>query len=420
MNSSVFVTVCIVLMIIVIIICCSAVYQAEKEKRAALEREINAKTEFLSKISYDIRTPMNAIIGTAALGMEEVDDPEKMRECLSKISSSSQFLMGLLNDLVDMSRIENGKFLLHPVSYAYGDFIDEIWTMIEPNCRKKEIRLEMPPDDININLEVDKLRFKQLFFNLLSNAVKFTQKGGYVSFKVCNYATHNNIFSADYIVEDNGIGMSREFQQILFLPFTQETERRAERKNGTGLGLAIVRNIVDLMNGTIEVESTVGEGTKIKVHLDIPLAGIQPEKTENHRNADDMKRILRGKRVLLAEDHPLNVEITKRMLEKQEMQVVCAENGQVASKLFESQPEYFFDVILMDIKMPVMDGLEATRRIRHIPHSDAQIIPIFAMTADCSESDRNFYREMGMNAYVEKPVEPQKLYQLLCEYLENA
>ena len=417
MDSYIIIIGCVLCMCIVIIVCAYMVSKAQKERREALERELSEKTEFLSRISYDIRTPMNSIIGTAALGMEETDNPEKMKECLSKISASSQFLLGLLNDLVDMSKIENGKFHLHPRAYAYKDFIAVIRTMIEPMCVKKEIELEMPAEDININMEVDPLRYKQLFFNLLTNAVKYTPEHGKVRFRICNYATHNERFSADYIVEDTGIGMSEEFQQILFEPFAQETVKMTDNRNGVGLGLAITRSIVDLMGGTIEIESALGKGTKVKVHLDVPIALVQPEKTETYKNADETRKILSGKKVLLVEDHPLNVEMIKKILEKQEMKVVCAENGEAAVEMFRSLPEHYFDVVLMDIIMPVMDGMEATWRIRHTPHRDAQIIPGIAMTAESVIEDVNYYKDAGMNDIIEKPMEPKKIYEMLCAYL---
>lgn len=409
---------CVILLSLISIGCIFAVYRAEKDRRLVLERELSAKADFLSKISYDIRTPMNAIIGAAALGMEEVENPDKMRMCLNQITSSSQFLMGLMNDLVDMTKIEDGKFYFHPSSYAYSDFIDEIKTIIVPLCRRKNIQFEMPDEDINVNFEVDKQRLKQIFFNLLTNAVKFTPERGTVSFRICNYATHNNTFSADYIVEDTGIGMDAEFQKILFASLEDEKDGKIRAgRNGIGLGLAITRTIVNLMGGTIELESEVGKGTKVKVHLDIELAAIQPEKKLGLHGESEIRQILKGKRVLLVEDHPLNIEITKRVLEKEEMQVFCAENGKVAVEMLEKEDAYFFDLILMDIKMPVMNGVDATKEIRHMPCSYAQLIPILAMTADANEDDVMYYKDMGMNGYIAKPLEPQNLYLVMCEYL---
>ncbi|WP_324293103.1 ATP-binding response regulator [Lacrimispora defluvii] len=395
------------------------VHQAHLERDAAKKEVADAKTEFLSRVSYDIKTPMNVIIGTTALGLEEIDNPEKMRDCLSRIHTASEFLMGLLSDLVDMSKIETGKFHLHSKSYAFSDFAAEIRPIIEPACEKKGIRFHMPEEEININMMVDAMRLQQIFQNLLTNAVKFTPKGGDVNFRICNYATHNDIFSADYLVSDNGIGMSEEFQKMLFQPFTQETGNWAEKKNGAGLGLAITRNIVDLMGGNIAIKSELGKGTEVKVHLDIEIAAIQPEKENELLNMEEIRAILGGKRVLLAEDHPLDTEITKRILENIGMELVCVENGKEALAVFEEHMPYYFDVILLDISMPVLDGLQTSRAMRKMTHSDEQVIPIIAMSANDSTEDVHSCKEAGMNVHVAKPVEPQKLYQILCEYIQT-
>ncbi len=395
------------------------IHRAEKEKKEALQEVSTAKTEFLAQISNDIKTPMNVIMGMTAIGMEETDNPEKMAECLEKIDTASRFLMGLLNDLVDVSKIEMGKFRLHPRSYSFGDFMEATRVMMETACAEKQIYFQMTDEHITINMLVDPMRFNQLFFNLLGNAVKFTPAGGNVSFRICNYATHNNRFSADYIVKDTGIGMREEFQKLLFEPFTQEKRSEAEKRHGAGLGLAIVQNIVNQMGGTIEVKSSVGAGTEVKVHLDVDLAQIQPEKVGEPVDMDVTREILKGKRILLVEDHPLNVEISKRILERQDMIVACAENGKRAVTLFEGNESHYFDAILMDLRMPEMDGFEAARCIRRVPHSDAQIIPIIAMSASDTQEDVDECKEAGMNAHIAKPVEPQKLYQLLCEYLQN-
>lgn len=409
-----------VLLIGVGAVCAVLVHKAEREKEETKRQLSDAKTDFLSRISNDIKTPMNVIVGMTALGMEETDNPEKMAECLGKIDTASRFLMGLLNDLVDVSMIEMGRFRLHPRAYSMSGFMESISDMMKPACEEKQIAFRMTGDEINLNIMADPMRFEQMFFNLLNNAVKFTPAGGEVNFRVCNYATHGGVFSADYVVEDTGIGMSSEFQKLLFEPFTQEKCNEAEKRHGSGLGLAIVQNIVSQMGGTIAVRSALGSGTEVKIHLDIPLADIQPEKASGRGGrTDGIGEILYGKRVLLAEDHPLNIEIAKRILESQKMEVVCAENGHEAVELFEKMGLNYFDVILLDLLMPEMDGFEAARRIRKVPRGDAQIIPVIAMSAKDSQEDIDACREAGMNAYIAKPVEPQKLYQVLVEYLEN-
>ena len=403
---------------IVIFAAAVLVHKANTERDAALCRVADARTEFLSRISYDIKTPMNVIVGTTALGMEETDNPEKMKECLGRIHMASEFLMGLLSDLVDMSKIEMGKFRLHERAYSFEEFMKEVRAIIEPACRKKQIQFHLPKDDININMMVDPIRFGQLFFNLLTNAVKFTPEGGEITFCICNYATHNNRFSADYVVSDNGIGMSQEFQKILFEPFTQEISAFAEKRNGAGLGLAITRNIVDLMGGTIDVKSELGIGTQIKVHLDIEIASMQPEKENEQMTMTQIRQILCEKRILVAEDHPLDIEITKRILENVGAMIVRVDDGKSALELFMEKEPYYFDAVLLDIRMSETDGLESIRGMRKVPHSDAQVIPVIAMSADDTIEDIYRCKEAGINALVAKPVEPQRLYQLLCEYLE--
>ena len=292
-----------VLLIGVGAVCAVLVHKAEREKEEAKRQLSDAKTDFLSRISNDIKTPMNVIVGMTALGMEETDNPEKMAECLGKIDTASRFLMGLLNDLVDVSMIEMGRFRLHPRAYSMSGFMESISDMMKPACEEKQIAFRMTGDEINLNIMADPMRFEQMFFNLLNNAVKFTPAGGEVNFRVCNYATHGGVFSADYVVEDTGIGMSSEFQKLLFEPFTQEKCNEAEKRHGSGLRLAIVQNIVSQMGGTIAVRSALGSGTEVKIHLDIPLADIQPEKASGRGGrTDGIGEILYGKRVLLAED----------------------------------------------------------------------------------------------------------------------
>lgn len=400
------------------VVCTVLVRRANRERDAAVREVADAKTKFLARVSNDIKTPMNAIIGSTALGLEEADNPERVRGHLQEIDTASRFLMTLLNDLVDASKIELGRLRLHPKPYAFNEFLESMRTITEAACKEKGVHFEMPGEDININVMVDPMRFSQLFVNLLSNAVKFTPTGGTVTFRVCNYAIHNNFFSADYIVEDTGVGMSEEFQKALFEPFTQSVSARAEERHGAGLGLVIVHNITELMGGTIEITSKPENGTTVKVHLEVELAMIQPEKKTDHLKEVQVREILDGKRVLLVEDHPLNVEVTKNILERQNMKVVCAENGAVAVRIFEEREAEYFDAILMDIFMPAMDGLEAARALRKTKKADARVIPIIAMSAGDSYEDVAACKEAGMDAHLAKPVEPQQLYQVLCEYLQ--
>lgn len=409
----------LVLLIAMAVFCGTFIHRAEMEKQQVRQQAIDEKTEFLARVSNDIKTPMNVIVGMTALGIDEVEQPEIVLECFEKIHMAGNFLMETLGELVDVSKIENGRFRLHSKAYAFSDFLEKVRQRMMEGCREKEIQFDMQVEAMNINLMVDPLRFEQLFSNLLTNAVQFTPRGGKVAFRVCNYATHNNLFSADYVVEDNGIGMSQEFLNLLFEPFTQEVRNRAEQKKGSGLGLAIARNIVELMGGTIEVKSELNKGTKVKVHLDIELAYSQPEKEALGMDASRFGQILKGKKVLLVEDHPLDMEVSRRILQKQGMEIWHASNGQEALELFLGEGSHAFDLILMDICMPEMDGCMAARRIRKVRREDAQTIPIIAMSANDSQEDVHACKEAGMNAHIAKPVEPKKLYQILCEYLEN-
>lgn len=419
MENVILIVACLALLAGMAVFCVSVLQKNQLEKQKIQQRSMDDKDEFLARVSNDIKTPMNVIVGMTAMGMEEIEHPEKVQECLEKIHMASSFLMGILGDLVDVSKIETGKFVLHPKSYSLNLFLEKISSRTKEECKGKKIQFSMSPEDMNLNIMVDPLRFEQLFYNLLNNAVKFTPEGGNISFRICNYATHNNMFSADYVVEDTGIGMSQDFQKFLFEPFTQEIRNMAEKRNGAGLGLAIVRNIVNLMGGNVEVESEIGKGTKVKVHLDIELAYIQPESKNKWIEEEQLKQVLKGKRVLLVEDHPLDVEVSRRILQKQEMEVVVAENGQEALERFLGAGIHAFDLILMDILMPEMDGLMAARRIRKVKRADAQTIPIIAMTASDSPEDVVACKEAGMNVHVAKPVEPKELYQIIFEYLEN-
>ncbi len=339
----------------IVAVCVVLVRRANRERDAAMQEVSDAKTKFLARISNDIKTPMNVIIGTTALGMEEADNPEKVLRHLQEIDTASRFLMTLLNDLVDASKIEMGRFRLHPKAYAFNEFLDSMRTITETACREKGVRFVMPEEEA--------------------------------------------------------------LQDVLFEPFTQTVSARAEERHGAGLGLVIVHNITELMGGTIEIASETGQGTTVKVHLEVELAMIQPEKKTDNLREVQIREILDGKRVLLVEDHPLNVEVTKNILEKQKIEVVCAENGEVAVRMFKEHEPGYFDAVLMDIFMPAMDGLEAARELRRTKHADARVIPIIAMSAGDSYEDVAACKEAGMDAHLAKPVEPQQLYRVLCEYL---
>lgn len=401
------------------------VYEAEIKQREALAaalQEANAanaaKTDFLSRMSHDIRTPMNAIIGITALALDETDNPAAVKENLSKINSASHFLLGLINDILDMSKIEDGSVELHREVYAYGDFIGNLRTMFEPMCEQKGIALHIVESARYPSVMADKVRLNQIFFNIFSNAVKYTKKGGSISYHEENIRVQDNVITCDFIIADTGIGMSREFQEHMFQPFTQENNEFTAQVQGTGLGLSITKSLVELMGGEIEIDSEPGRGTSIKVTLSFEVAlGREVDETKKRQQEELDEVILENRRILLVEDHPLNTEIAKRLLEKKKMIVFTADNGRNGVDKFASSDVGFFDAVLMDIRMPEMDGLTATRKIRELEREDARRVPIIAMTANAYEEDVRLSREAGMDSHLSKPIKPDKLFQLLSEML---
>ncbi|MDD3411850.1 MAG: ATP-binding protein, partial [Eubacteriales bacterium] len=327
-----------------------------------LEREANsAKTDFLSRMSHDIRTPLNGIIGMTLLALD-ADNPPETQADLRNIRSSSQFLLGLVNDVLDMSKVESGKMELHPEAYSYEEFAAYLNAVIGPLCRDKGVAFAVEARTTGMAAMLDRLRFNQIFFNLLSNAVKFTPPGGHVTLRCRQTPLPDGRDALDIDVADDGVGMSREFQQHMFEAFSQESRMESRRENGTGLGLAIVQNLVRLMGGTIAVQSECGHGTTFHVH-------IEAERVREDAAADQSAQPqtgaeLSGARVLVCEDHPLNRQIAVRLLQKQGMLVETAENGQEGVDRFAASETGYYQAVLMDVRMPVMDGLEATRRIR--------------------------------------------------------
>jgi signal transduction histidine kinase/ActR/RegA family two-component response regulator len=390
----------------------------EKNLREQADAANKAKSEFLSRMSHDIRTPLNGIIGMTYLAQEDPHNPKKTSDALRKIDSSSKFLLGLVNDVLDMSKAESGKIELHPEPYDSADFFDYLDSVILPLCKEKSLSFVVDAQPIKTYLPlVDPLRINQVFFNLLSNAVKFTPAGGTITYYLReNLSPDAKNMTLIGEVRDTGIGMSPEFLRVLFDPFTQENRKDTSEVRGTGLGLAIVKKMMDLMNGTISVQSKVGKGSTFHLEASfpcVPTASIEAKKAKNKPAFDS--GALKGRHILLCEDHPLNQEIARRILEEQGMIVTIAEDGREGLKLFQGSSRGYFDAILMDIRMPVMDGFEAAKAIRALHRSDAKNVPILAMTADAFEEDVEKCREAGMNGHMAKPVNPAKLYATLSE-----
>lgn len=388
------------------------VYLREQEQSHELEEANRAKNDFLSHMSHDLRTPMNAIIGLSELARYDLNDPAAMKDYIDDIRSAAQFLLGLVSDCLDFEKLSAHKVELHEVPYPYQEFQDNITMMIGPLCQQKHLELVFQ-SSTSCTVCVDKVRFEQIFFNLLSNAVKYTPEGGTVGFFVDGHLDEEQgLVRCDFTIRDNGIGMSEEFQTHLFMPFEQESADVAATQQGTGLGLSIVRELVELMGGTIHVSSCQGEGTEVRVHLDMHYVSDG----EDVRPTDQLtyhEGHLRGRSILLLEDQPLNMMIAQKLLEKQGMTVTCAENGVVGLERFMQSSEGTFDAILTDIRMPKMDGLEVARSIRALERPDARSVPIIAMTANAFAEDVRESERVGMNAHLSKPIEPLLLYQTL-------
>jgi signal transduction histidine kinase/PAS domain-containing protein/ActR/RegA family two-component response regulator len=380
---------------------------------AAAEQANRAKTDFLSRMSHDMRTPLNGIIGMTYLAGEQ-QNPPRTADCLAKIDLSSKFLLGLINDVLDMSKAESGAIELHPEPYSMSEFKQYVDAVIRPLCEGKGQKLVteyvMPEGCIPL---IDKLRMNQIVFNLLSNAVKYSPEGSPIRYRDISSLLPDGRVRDRIEVTDQGIGMSPEFQKVLFQPFTQEKRADNSEMHGTGLGLAITKKLLDAMGGSICVESQLGKGTTIKVELVMECAsGLPSEKTKTAVQ-EPQEMPLAGKHILLCEDHPLNQEIAKALLTERGMTVAVANDGAASVKAFENSDVGFFDCVLMDIRMPVMNGYEATRAIRALGRADAESVPILAMTADAFTDDVQRCFDAGMNGHISKPIDPEILYRAL-------
>lgn len=378
---------------------------------ALAEEASRAKTVFLSHMSHDIRTPINGIMGMADIATRNMEDPDRVENCLEKITAASRHLLSLVNDVLDMSRIESGKVELEEKPFYMAGLLDGCHSMVAGQAFEKKITLIKDFTGVKQNiLRGDELHIRQILINILGNAVKFTPEGGEIDFIARDEDSGFNESEFTVMIRDTGIGMSQELQSKLFEPFVQENTSRSQYQ-GTGLGMSIVKQLLDLMGGSIEVESAIGKGSTFTVRLRLPVEAGEVRKTwEDSQEAD-----LSGMRVLLVEDNDVNMEIARYVLEDCGVEVTPAINGREALDLFVRQPEGSYDLILMDVMMPVMGGLEATRAIRASHKGDAGTIPIVAMTANAYEEDRRAALKAGMNQHLTKPMERGELIRVLCE-----
>ena len=395
--------------------------EIEVQKRLA-EESSKAKTSFLSNMSHEIRTPMNAIIGLNNIALRDPDLSPTTREHLEKIGVSAQHLLDLINDILDMSRIEAGRIVLKNEEFKLKEILDQVNIMIQGQCTDKGLDYHTHiVGDVDAYYCGDGMRLMQVLINLLGNAVKFTEAPGDVTLTVEQIAESEDTRTLRFVMQDTGVGMDADFIPTIFEAFSQE-ESKVNRYGGTGLGMAITKNLVEMMNGEIVVESERGVGSTFTVTVDLGAS----ERADSLGDevgafgADgglELEIDLAGRRVLMAEDVEQNAEILADLLDLEDIESEHAENGQLAVEMFLSKPAGYYDAILMDVRMPVMDGLTAARTIRDADHPDAKYIPIIAMTANVFDEDVERSLAAGMNAHLSKPVEPDRLYEAMAKFI---
>ena len=376
------------------------------------ENANKAKTDFLSNMSHDIRTPMNAIIGMTSLIRYDAGNKDKVIEYADKIDISSQHLLGIINDVLDMSKIEAGKKVFKYNDFSILNFIQEINTLFQSQIDEKKQTLTIIKENIRHEwVNGDQVHLMQIFSNLLSNAVKYTQEGGKIQFLVEECETKSSVYAKyRFLVSDNGMGMSADFKETIFDPFTRAESSMTNKIQGTGLGMAITRNLVKAMGGTIDLESELGQGSCFEVLIDMRIAEERTIALAAQEEIDEQDdNILQGMRFLCAEDNELNAEILMELLKIEGAECIICENGERVLETFEQSAPGDYDMILMDVQMPVMNGYEATKAIRRSSHELAMTIPIIAMTANAFSEDIQHSLVAGMNAHVSKPVEMKVL-----------
>ena len=376
------------------------------------ENANKAKTDFLSNMSHDIRTPMNAIIGMTSLIRYDAGNKDKVIEYADKIDISSQHLLGIINDVLDMSKIEAGKTVFKYNDFSILNFIQEINTLFQSQIDEKKQTLTIIKENIRHEwVNGDQVHLMQIFSNLVSNAVKYTQEGGKIQFLVEECETKSSVYAKyRFLVSDNGMGMSADFKETIFDPFTRAESSMTNKIQGTGLGMAITRNLVKAMGGTIDLESELGQGSYFEVLIDMRIAEERTIALAAQEEIDEQDdNILQGMRFLCAEDNELNAEILMELLKIEGAECIICENGERVLETFEQSAPGDYDMILMDVQMPVMNGYEATKAIRRSSHELAMTIPIIAMTANAFSEDIQHSLAAGMNAHVSKPVEMKVL-----------
>ena len=403
---------------------------AERNRRLEVAiKEANranaAKSEFLSRMSHDIRTPMNAIIGMCVIAQDHTEDRDKVMDCLDKIYSSSNYMLSLLNDILDMSQIESGKLTYTESEFNLQALVEKSLLVLSSQIRSKGHTVEVDLEELqHKNVIVDGLRLQQVLVNILSNAIKYTESGGQIRIRGTETAGEDGEKSRyTFTVEDNGIGMSEEFLTRIFTPFTREKDDHQTEVKGTGLGMAITKAIIEHMGGSIFISSQPGEGSSVTIGLDlqtvevVEMAGKEAEAVVESPKGNLSDLDLTGIRFLVVDDMIINLEIAAGLLEMTGAIVEKADNGKEAVEKFASNPTGWYDAILMDIRMPIMDGYQATRAIREMDSDYARRIPIIATSANAFEGDIRQSKEAGMNEHITKPIDMENLRDVLCQYL---
>lgn len=386
--------------------------QADKLKTALkVSRHANElKSEFLSNVSHDLRTPLNAILGYADLTQSSSSNEETMNY-INKIQKAGNVMLSLINETLDLSKIENGTITLKPTPTNCNDFLQKIAVTIKPLLLEKQIDFQLDTTKATLTtVNVDSLRVQEIFINVISNAIKFSSYGGTIILKIENYYIDANHLVNTIRVKDFGCGISKEFLPKIFEPFAQERTVENSDISGSGLGMAIVKKLVDMMNGTIEINSELGKGCEVIITLECEIVNAIPE-SKKFTSLDDS--CLNQKQILLVEDNVMNMEIATAILEQHGLIVTGAHNGQQAIDLFSASSLNYYDAILMDIRMPVMNGLDATTAIRHLPRADASTVAIIAMSANAFDDDIKASIDAGMNMHLSKPIEADKLLNAL-------
>ena len=394
-------------------------YQAQlKEEARKADRANAAKTEFLQRMSHDIRTPINGILGLVEIGEYYREDPETQSECRRKIRDTSHLLLELVNEVLDMGKLESGELVLEEIPFDLIPLLDAVGVPLEQTAKSRGIRIEWLPWEVqHTELVGSPIHLKRLLMNLVSNAVRYNKDNGSVTLSCRELEDKGNTAWFEFTCADTGIGMSEAYQQHLFEPFTQEHSTARSTYGGTGLGMSIAKSLVDKMGGTITFTSRLGEGTTFRVIL--PFRICQPGELPPQAAKAPAPDALQGMRLLLVEDNTLNMEIAAFMLENVGAELTEAQNGQEALDIFRESPAGFFDAILMDVMMPVMDGYQATRAIRALERPDAAAVPIVAMTAHAFADDRQRAYEAGMTAHLAKPLESAVLIRTLQRWRKN-